>query len=287
MIYLDASDVAAASGQHRFKQLEAVLAKVYRKTRATAAASLDDAALGSLAAVAVAAVVTSAQGVRAAIAEERPEKRARLVAQAVEEAAAGAASNLTAAEEAPMLAARVAAEMLSAVQTARGVRDEAAGIAAVPGCVPGDGRIRYRVLRTPSRLQFKVGARIDGRCSATGQMLEVKTRQRGLFSTIPKYELIQVLTYLFVFDEQTCLFRQRYPGERAEGASSTAALAPDELVKRDDEELLRLVGAGLDTFAAKLVRLDEDESYRREVLVQHPRRAGAAGGLAAPQWDGV
>lgn len=117
-------------------------------------------------------------------------------------------------------------------------------------------------------------------------MLEVKTRQRGLFATIPKYELIQVLTYLFVFDEPTCLFRQRYL-ERSGAAGAEAALAPDELVLRDDEELLRLVGAGLDTFAAKLLRMDEDESYRREVLLEHPRRAGAAGGLAAPQWDGV
>ena len=256
-VYLDASDVAAAAGRHRYKPAEAVLAKVFRRSRPATAAAVDSELEGSVAALATAAAATA--DLRAAIDEDRPEKRARLVAEAAEAAAAARP------EEAARLAPRLAAELTSAVNTARGVRDEAAAVTAVPGFVPGDGRIKYKLFQVGQRL-FKFGARVDGRCAATGQLLEVKNRQRGLFDRIPQYELVQVLVYLYVFEEPVCHFRQKYLDE----------LAPDQQVRRDDDWLRRLLDDGLEAFARQLDRMDADEAFRREVLREHPRGGRSA-----------
>jgi hypothetical protein len=152
------------------------------------------------------------------------------------------------------------AELLSEVNTARGIRDEAAGIAAVPGFVPGDGRMRYREFSIGSTT-FKFGGKLDARHAETGKMLEVKNRQTRLFYRTPVYERVQILVYLYVFQEAICTVRQCHAGQ-----------VNEEEIHWNEDEFRRLLEPGLSAFSEKLAEMDADASFRLDVLREHSER---------------
>jgi hypothetical protein len=159
-----------------------------------------------------------------------------------------------------MAGPRIGAEVLSHVSTARGIRDEEAGIAAVPGFVAGDGALRCRYFSVGS-VTFKFGGRIDGRHAESGKMLEVKNRQNRLFHFIPTYERIQILVYLYIFQEDACTLRQRHAGQ-----------VVDEDVRWNEDEFRRLLEPGLASFSDKLEKMQTDDAFRLEVLREHSAR---------------
>ena len=174
------------------------------------------------------------------------------------------AEELQAAEEklavVMMAGPSINAELLSAVNTTRGIRDEAAGIAAVPGSVPGDGRMHYREFSVGSTT-FKFGGKIDARHAGTGKMLEVKNRQTRLFHRAPVYERVQILVYLYIFQEAICTLRQCHAGQ-----------VDEEEINWNEDEFRRLLEPGLSAFSEKLAEMDADASFRLGVLREHSER---------------
>jgi len=154
----------------------------------------------------------------------------------------------------------IGAALLAAVNIARGIRDEAAGIAAVPGCIPGDGRMRYREFSVGVKT-FKFGGKLDGRHAESGRMLEIKNRQNRLFYRAPIYERVQILVYLYIFQEDVCILRQRHAGQ-----------VVDEEIRWNEDEFRRLLEPGLLAFSEKLEEMDADASFRLDVLRNHPER---------------
>jgi len=155
---------------------------------------------------------------------------------------------------------QIAPTLVSMVQTSRGVRDEPAGIAALPGFVQGNKECRYRNFSIGAK-QFRFGGIIDGRHAETGQMLEVKNRQNRLFDCVPLYEKIQVMVYLFLYQESSCILRQCYAGETKE----------DEVLW-NEASFRRFVEPGLLAFAEDLEKMDADAFFRLQVLSANPAK---------------
>jgi hypothetical protein len=151
-------------------------------------------------------------------------------------------------------------EVRSAVETRRGVRDEAAAIAAVPGFEPASRAMVYGNYSCGG-YTFRLGGRCDGKQTASGDLLEVKNRQRE-YKGLPVYEEIQVLAYLLIHDRHRCVFREVLAGVAAE----------DRVVLRDDARLRGLVDEGLLKFMCKWERMRTDKAYCTDVLLRHPPR---------------
>jgi len=154
----------------------------------------------------------------------------------------------------------VKSEIKSAVQTHVGITQESAAVAAVTGFEPADGPLVYGTY-TCGKYRFRFGGKCDGRKTTTGELLEVKTRQNR-FMGLPVYEEIQVLAYLFIYNQERCFFREVLQGETKE----------DRLVTRDDARLRSLIDEGLLELMRKWERMCSDETYCLDVLRSHPAK---------------
>ena len=214
------------------------------------------------AAAVVASVNTEADAAKKAvdIAIEKQQRDSVAAEAAVLQKAEAAAAALVAeaaARAAAEAAPGVQGELQSKINILRGIRDEPAAVLATTGSVSVNGPICYRILNVRGQ-NFRLGAKIDGR-TATGAILEVKNRQNRLFHSIPEYELVQVLVYLYVFREKVCMLRQMFQGKVDE-----KEIIWSETIFRD------LVEDGLMLFADNLKQMDDDQLYRRRVLHENP-----------------
>ena len=180
------------------------------------------------------------------------------VATAREEAAKQhEAAVVTLAEDA--VPSYVKQEVRSAVETRRGIRDEAGAIAVVPGFEP-DGVMTYGSYDCGG-YKFRFGGKCDGKETASGDLLEVKNRQRQ-YQGLPVYEEIQVLAYLYIFNRPRCLFREVLDGVARE----------DRVILRDDGKLGSLIDEGLVELMQKWDRMQTDEAYCSNVLMSNPAK---------------
>ena len=154
-------------------------------------------------------------------------------------------------------------ELRSGVDTRRGIRDEAQAIGLVPGFEPSETTsMVYESYECREGQVFRFGGMCDGKNAASGDLLEVKNRQRS-FKGLPVYEEIQVLAYLYVYKAERCYFREVLDGVARE----------DLLVARNDARLHELVDDGLQDFLRRWMRLQLEEAYRVEVLTEYPLQA--------------
>jgi hypothetical protein len=304
-LYLNASEVAAAAGLHRFQPREKVLARTFRKERAPIAARLEAKVPQSSTAASLlkeAVRNLSPDAIAAVRDEERPQLRAEAIRALAERVttdleqrvlqatglpeaaslpaalaavvaetaalepreAADAALGQASARVEQLQAAMAATPLLEAalrseVQTARGVRDEPAAVAALPGFAPGDGVMHYAEFQVGGR-RLRFGGKCDGRREDSGDLLEVKSRQSRLLG-LPQYEWVQVQVYLLLYDKQQCYFREQLSGHVQE----------DLVVQRDTSALRELLEPGLEEFLRLWDRMGRDEAYCLGILQAWPR----------------
>jgi hypothetical protein len=60
--------------------------------------------------------------------------------------------------------------------------------------------------------KLAIYGRIDG-LTESGDLIEIKNRQRRLFNYVPKYEIIQVHVYMYMIKKKSCVHIQVYNGE--------------------------------------------------------------------------
>jgi hypothetical protein len=162
-------------------------------------------------------------------------------------------------ESSAELGPEIRAALCSEVATNRGSEAEARAIASRPGFVPQQRKMKYRDFWVHGTC-FKLGGSVDGRHAETGEMLEVKNRQYKLFGRLPEYEKVQVLTYLYIYQESVCHVRECFREE-----------ANDFLVSWNEQEFRRLVETGLQDFKNRLDSMTNDENFRRKILGENGR----------------
>lgn len=72
-------------------------------------------------------------------------------------------------------------------------------------------KIKYIYIDLMNSFKLKIGGKVDG--ITDGKLVEVKKRKNKLFKHVPDYELIQVQTYLEMFDIQSCIFVEEYKND--------------------------------------------------------------------------
>ncbi len=100
-----------------------------------------------------------------------------------------------------------------------------------------------------SRLQ--IGGRVDG-ITEDGQLVEMKNRQRRLFSTVPLYEKIQVHAYMYLTDIHECRLVQCFKDK-----TSTTMVRFDEVFWTDITQRLTVLARRLDELAKDIGKQDE------------------------------
>ena len=112
-------------------------------------------------------------------------------------------------------------EVQSEIYKSRGIRDEKAVVDKVE--CDTHSRITERNVKLytkdvdwPFEVDFpfivRVIGRIDG-MNESGEIVEVKNRQKRFFSTIPLYERVQVQVYMWMIGARTCQFVQALDGD--------------------------------------------------------------------------
>ncbi|KAL7690531.1 putative exonuclease, phage-type/RecB [Plasmopara halstedii] len=101
-----------------------------------------------------------------------------------------------------------------------------------------------------------VGGKIDGR--ADGKVIEVKNRVKKFIDPLPKYDLAQLQTYLFILGGQE--------GELVEHLQAEIAKTKVTKVMRDDKMWHTEIQPYLVRFGSALTYLMKDEDIQREYL---------------------
>lgn len=277
VVYLNASSVVAAIGEHTYQPADAAfltaLSYSARWKPVVAAAK------------AAQAVRTEAEAF-AAITAARAEVAAAIEAGAAAAVKAGSDADVKAAIDTAVEAGvkavgdadagLVKAGVAQAVAMARGSALEAAALDGYearrgPGTVVGARNARMTYLRTP---RYVVGGRIDGYDAARRVVIEAKNRKRA-WASPPAYDLVQVRVYVRMLAEEDAKAKARAKAgakrtatddaeEAAEPPPITGILLerfPDgstrETVVEDDPEAWAAIHAGLEAVADRFAALTE------------------------------
>lgn len=100
-----------------------------------------------------------------------------------------------------------------------------------------------------------LGGRVDG-ITDDGELVEVKNRQRRIFSSVPIYEKVQVHAYMYLTDIKECKLVQSFKGS-------------DVITKITfDDQFWNDVRNRLTIFATRMDHLCQDEKAQDSLLVQ-------------------
>lgn len=206
-LYLNASAVAAAIGQHPYKSAdEAFLEALAYEPRWRAAIDAakrelslctESEAFSAVAATTPAVAAAIETGVAAAAAASSDADVAAAIRAAVTSGVDAATATATATAD----LALVAAGITQAVQMARGVVLESAALDRYEkdkGAAVTERNARMVYLRTPA---YVLGGRIDGYDAARKCVVEIKNRKR-FWATPPAYDLIQLRVYVKMLQEK-------------------------------------------------------------------------------------
>lgn len=202
-------------------------------------------------------VIRVAKKVAKAAAE--PGATADTVKAAVPEAAAAVVAKAAACipdqDQVAACKALAGKELSSKVACTRGSRDEpgalqAAAVAAKQAVVLSNATMYAATLQLEGATVRVVG-KVDGWLEDLSAIVEVKNRQRRLFCSVPDYERVQVLAYMFITGARSCRFTERLGSD-----SWTTELAWDEQMWQGT------VVPGLQDFASKLGELVDSEDAR-------------------------
>lgn len=95
-------------------------------------------------------------------------------------------------------------------------------------------------------LPVRIVGKVDGIDADTGDLVEVKHRQRCFFEPLPTYDVVQAQVYMWLTGAQRCRFVQVLDGERR-----------TEILDKDDAFLNDTVWPGVGAAMARLQRLLE------------------------------
>jgi hypothetical protein len=213
VVCLKASQVAAVAGLHKYRNVDFELLELWHACdRLGCEAGMD-------------AVLRDAEGQAAAEADH-----ARVV-RAVAEVAARTDAATAAAELQSVLAERVPDDIREAVASevykARGTEAEQRGLDRIqadigsPVLQRNEKLYRKDVVLDEDMSAVIIG-RVDGIDVKTGDLVEVKHRQRCFFEPLPAYDVVQAQVYLWLTGAPRCRFVQVLDGERR-----TDLLEPD------------------------------------------------------------
>lgn len=101
-----------------------------------------------------------------------------------------------------------------------------------------------------------VGGKVDG-IKEDGTVIEVKNRMRRFFDPLPKYDVVQLQTYLFIIDSQNGELVEQLKGDRTQIKSTS--------VKRDDDMWTSLIIPRIVTFCKALITVLNDHELQSRI----------------------
>ncbi len=259
-VCLKASQVAAVAGLHKYRNVDFELLELWHACdRLGCEAGMD-------------AVLRDAGEQAAAVADHER------VVRAVADVGARTDAATAAAELQSVLAERVPDDIREAVASevykARGTEAEQRGLDRIqedigsPVLHRNDKLYRKDVVLDASGegLSVRIIGKVDGIDVKTGDLVEVKHRQRCFFEPLPAYDVVQAQVYLWLTGAPRCRFVQVLDGERR-----------TELLEPDPGFLARTVWPGVAGTLRRLRALTGGEAgaaaaLREAVRAADPRR---------------
>ncbi|TDH69960.1 hypothetical protein CCR75_006383 [Bremia lactucae] len=260
-IMVFASEVPVISALNPYRKIEDVLLDVWRRTNPRQIAALQEELSLALPTVdeKMQAVVQDL-GATSAINELIQEASAAQTIRQVAKAQAKVVQSLPTTTPAD-IKAEVVQFVTSTMHKSFGVKKESAGIEHYQQqqkVVIQERNLVFskKKIATLGDYKLLVGGKIDGR--ADGKVLEVKNRLKRFMDPLPKYDLAQLQTYLFILDVQE--------GELVEHLHAKKAQTKVTKVKRDDEMWHNEIQPYLVRFGSALTYLMRDETTQRDYL---------------------
>ncbi|KAG6617715.1 RRP15 protein [Phytophthora cinnamomi] len=260
-IMLFASEVPVISALNPYRQIEDVFLAAWRRSAPQQVAQLQ--ARLSLALPTpeekLQAVVEDL-GAAPAVRELLQEAAQAETVQQVARAQAKVAQTLPAAAPAA-LKAEVVQFVTSAMHKSFGVRQESAGIEQYEAQRRVQVQERNlvfskREVASVGGHRLLVGGKIDGR--ADGRVIEVKNRLRRFLTPLPKYDVAQLQTYLFILDAREGELVEHLKADTAQTKVTKVPWDPDMWRQQIEPYLLR--------FGSALTYLMKDETAQSDFL---------------------
>jgi hypothetical protein len=124
-------------------------------------------------------------------------------------------------------------------------------------------KFHKRVVSNSDSLMIIVGGKVDG-IKADGTVIEVKNRMRRFFDPLPKYDIAQLQTYLFILDSPR--------GELVEQLKGCATNIRTTPVDRDIDMWNGTIKPKLIQFATALHRFINDSDLQKQFVIANETR---------------
>jgi hypothetical protein len=119
-------------------------------------------------------------------------------------------------------------------------------------------KFHKRIIANVDGCCIVVGGKVDG-IKEDGTVIEVKNRMRRFFDPLPKYDLAQLQTYLFILDSSK--------GELVEQLKGSKTNIKSTLIERDLEMWNTLIKPSIVRFGTALHQFMNDDDLQREFVL--------------------
>lgn len=247
VVFVKASQVAALAGLHKYRDVNLEILELWHASDPLGCEE------------GMATLLAESERTREASEEEHARilRTAKEVAEVTQGRDSAALQSALETRVAPDIREHVASE----VYKKRGTEGEKPSLDRIQeetgrrvGC--RNDRLYRKDLESIDALRVRIVGKVDGIDMDTGDLVEVKHRQRCFFEPLPTYDLVQAQVYMWLVGAQRCQFVQVLDGERR-----------TQVLEKDDAYLHDTVWPGVGVAMARLRRLvDADPSEMTRVL---------------------